>query len=414
MPFIPKIEEWLEGSTRHLSNGVTLWASSQKTAEDFGVAVGVKASVVDDPLDCPGLAHCFEHIPFRGAGKFDSNLAMSDPLEEYAGDCGASSYIDSTIFDISAAEIVLEHALDVICAMVISPHCSGIELEREAILREYCRNHNDPSKRAVDNLLEMMFPNSGWGRKILGSMESISSMTAEHLRSFHRQWYIGSNMFATVVGPYPPEKMLDLLEARLGSVPAGCSKDRCDFPEPQRGCYGSVWEFSEAAALMGIIVPATDERLYVLQMLDGMLDDGYSAPLNQQLRESNAYFYSYDFGWQPLAEYFLVWSNALISPQRTQEFWEDFWRIVATPEHLTPRRLEWVRHRREAMLKQARLDSNTVAVSAVKHLMQWEKVTPRNEQLARLLQVSLDDVHAFQKQFIQPQCALQLTIQPQT
>lgn len=56
---------------------------------------------------------------------------------------------------------------------------------------------------------------------VLGTSQSISSITPEDLRAFYRAYVTGSNLIVTVVSGLPPEQVVDMVESALAGLPAG-------------------------------------------------------------------------------------------------------------------------------------------------------------------------------------------------
>jgi zinc protease len=56
---------------------------------------------------------------------------------------------------------------------------------------------------------------------VLGTSESISSISGEDLRDFYRSYITGTNLIVTVVSGLPPEEAIDMVKAEFARLPAG-------------------------------------------------------------------------------------------------------------------------------------------------------------------------------------------------
>lgn len=392
MPVYESLEEWFDGSTRVLDNGITVWAKGSPQAKQYAVYVGMRAGSVEDPLDRPGCAHCFEHIPFRGAGRYDTGLAMGAQLEEWAGHWNASTTFDRTIFEVTSNPQTRDHALDVIYAMVAEPHFSGVETERINILREYHTRQSYPETRAYDELSARAFGNRRWNHPIIGIPDSIMTMNADHLEQFYRAWYQPNHMIVAIVGPEETTALLDLVEQYFGRMisTAGTLSEFDSDPQPCTGTMQIEWERPEGLVWVRGFYPATLPNMIHVNMLNEMLGSGLSSPIFQELREREAFFYgsgsdlSICRGGIGSATFW-----AQIDPQRIDEFWPKFWRVVSRP---APDRLEWVRHHYFGNASRQPFQAADIASAALGALFDFGNVTPRNDVLGMVLKTSHEDI----------------------
>src|SRR5512141_678154 len=88
-----------------LSNGINIWLQKPPImVSGNGVLAAVLAGVgaQADPPDEPGIAHFFEHIPFRGTETKPSNLEIMKPLVNVGGKIGARTDLLLTDFQVQA------------------------------------------------------------------------------------------------------------------------------------------------------------------------------------------------------------------------------------------------------------------------------------------------------------------------
>lgn len=414
---IPLLEEWYDGMERVLNNGMRLWAKSDERATTFAIRVCVLAGSFEDPPDRPGCAHCFEHIPFRGAGRFTSKLALADPLEERDGSLNAHTWYDKTQFEIQSDPATRQHALDVLAAMLLEPHYSGVEAERETIFREYRLRRSQPPLRAFDQTMAMLFKNQAWQHMVIGTEESIKTMTADHLRSFHQHWYSPGNMLSTIVGPDPEDKLLDLLEERFSGIPPSGQSAHCGYepvqPPIRQEAVTRPWELGDALVVCATVFPLTHEMDATADVLRTMLAPGMSSPILRRLREEASYFYTFDLKTMRWRGFGMLAFMTQIAPQRVEQFWEDFWQIPRGDSELTARRLAWARNRICADRCHEMFRSARVADAALSDLRAFGSVQSRNADLSDLLGVSLDQILHFCADYYSPGRCLQVSFVPE-
>lgn len=411
MQSVPKLEEWYDGELRVLENGLTVWAKGYATAKEYAVVVNVAAGSVEDPLDQLGCAHCFEHIPFRGAGRFSSKCALVDPIEEWDGAVYAVTSPDLTQFGVTTDPVVLSHSLEAIAAMVQQPHFTGVEAERDTILQEYFSRRVHIEQRASDDLLPLIFRQPNLGHSVIGTPANIQAMTADHLQAFHRNYYTADRMLVTIVGPDDTQKLLDKVSIAFAAVPAGTSRPY-QAPSVQLPalCYGphhQTWDLPATLIGCAIFFPLDPRLLNQATLLVTMLAEGLSAPLFQRLREKQSYCYSFYLSSTNWRGFSSIDFAAQISLPRLAAFWQDFWSVVSTEEGLNQRRLDWAKNSLIATRQHGHFSPTNVARAAGYELLAYGRVFGRNEEITDTLQVSLSDLQSFRDAYLTPQTCIQ-------
>ena len=417
MSTIPHVEEWYEGTMRIFPNGITAWASRKKEAKMYGTAITVRAGAAEDPADFPGCAHCFEHIPLRGAGRFPNKLSIFDPLEEYAGMLNAGTGSDHTRFYARTDHTTLDHTLDVLTAMVTDPLYNELNIEREAIAQEYRDLLASPPGRANVEKGSLFFRDPKWQHYAGMLPSNIHVVTVERLRSFHQEWYRPERMIVTIAGPSDEQKMLDVWEQRLGSIPSTNSipvpPTSPYAPSVSKGVQTVTWDSTSVVMSCTTAFPATPQIYLLLDVLELLLDEGLSSPIFQELREKKGYFYSSGFGSGLLRGFGILDFVCQTSIEKADRFWEDFWTTAFSPSQLTERRLAWAKNNLLASARHRHYNPLVIAKGAANELLDFGQVFLRNDLLQRRMDVSLDQLRRFLEEYFSPGKCLQLTFRPE-
>ena len=407
MPHRPVVEEWCDGVTRVLPNGITLWAKGWPSAKTTAIVVAVAVGAVEDPLHGSGRAHGFEHIPWRGAGPFPSKLALIDAVEEHGGDWNAHTSMDMTTYWLNVDPTMVDHALDVLHAVVSAPHFEGVEAERATILREYWMYRLTPSKRISLEFPALFHTDPYRARAVIGTEESIATMSPEDLKHFHIQWYSPGKMAVTIAGPGNPENLLDRLQARFGHLPSreetSLSAPPPSLPVTRTGHQKCPWDLNATVIVCECAFPPEDE--WAAYVLSRMLGSGSSSPIFQRLREEHSYFYAYAMGTDEHRGFRTIGFGAEVAGSRADACSEDFWGLVTPTGGLTPRRWEWIQKCIAAEFAHAPFMPRPLVVTAAESIVTHGRVLLRNERATRLAETSLDDVLAFaEKHFSRDRC----------
>jgi predicted Zn-dependent peptidase len=127
---------------------------------------------------------------FKGAGG-RSAREISEAIEDVGGDLNAATDRDSTSF---TASVMAEHvplAVELISDMILRPHFSAAELEREkdVVLQELGEARDTPNDIIFDDLQSAAFADQPLGRSVLGERRAIEQSSWKTSTSGARSQY---------------------------------------------------------------------------------------------------------------------------------------------------------------------------------------------------------------------------------
>jgi zinc protease len=166
-----------------------------------------------------------------------------------------------------------------------------LESAKKAILDVQTRRAEASSSRALDAMNRLLAPGSPLAHPVLGTPESIASITLDDLRAFHHQYVTGRHLIVTGVSPVEPGVVLEAVRAALKELPAGNEPRQVpkvpltpSTPPSQRS--KNLREQISIAMAYVFDAPAGDES--ALAVAGAMLSDA----LEFQLREKRGLAYS--------------------------------------------------------------------------------------------------------------------------
>lgn len=409
---IPIVEEWFDGETITLPNGSVAWACSIPNARTTCIAGLVRVGADHDPSGREGCAHFFEHLPFRGSGEFSSRTKLCELIERHNGIANAYTGRNRTLFYIDTDPTLAIDATNRLLSMIFEPLFLDIETERQTILSEERQGRCAIiSRRAYNELLAHWHPDAPL-IPIVGTAESIATISVDDLRAFWEHWYQPQNMVFAIVGPQSRSELIDLLVPKLEIQPRG--QDFAPAPIAPRPCVGpreTTWEFPAVWALIGHEHEWSQDLALVIDTHGSMLGTGTSSPLFGGLREERGYCYSYNYtssrwyGGQQMI------FSAQISADRASDFWPDYWNICSE-KSLSQERLAWCKDYLLASMRHEFPDAGSVARDALQKIFETGYVQTRNDYLHRGLNVMIDGVHEYHRQYRSKEKAFELLITP--
>jgi predicted Zn-dependent peptidase len=180
-----------------------------------------------------------------------------------------------------------------------------LELERQVILEELAMNDDDPSDVAHEQFAAAVFGQHPLARPIGGTPATIRAVPRDAVVEHYRQHYQPQTLVVTAAGSIDHEALVAQVEAAL--VDGGWTLDPAARPAARRaqptrppaglptgGMQVSVRRATEQANVLvgGTGLTATDERRFVLSVLNAALGGGMSSRLFQEVREKRGLAYS--------------------------------------------------------------------------------------------------------------------------
>jgi len=262
-------------------------------------------SADDEGVGAPGLYHWFEHLPFRGTVKYPGGYkATKGYISGYGGHIGAYTSMHATTYHTHVPTGIWREALSTITDLMAEPLLSdeAVQAERDIIFQEIVRKKAALKSFAAYGLPEIVWPRHPFGHPVLGSEETLSSMTPDILRKAQDANYDRSRCALVVSGNIDESELLlelkvlaPLIRAR-GLSPRYMAASHGQLPAWQKGVVTRVdAKFASSMVLMLFPIPQGESLqqkfkrgMAVHMFAFGSLD----APMQRILREERRLVYS--------------------------------------------------------------------------------------------------------------------------
>ncbi|BCJ86576.1 EF-P 5-aminopentanol modification-associated protein YfmH [Effusibacillus dendaii] len=155
-----------------------------------------------------GIAHFLEHKMFE-----EEEGDVFNDFAKFGASANAFTSFDITTYLFSATDH-LDENLEILLDFVQRPYLTdeNVEKEKGIIGQEIQMYDDNPDWRSYFGVLQGLFKNHPIRIDIAGTIESISKITKETLMDCYKTFYHPSNMLLFVVGPYNPEKTIELIK----------------------------------------------------------------------------------------------------------------------------------------------------------------------------------------------------------
>jgi predicted Zn-dependent peptidase len=271
----------------------------------FGIWAGVGSR--DEDLAYAGATHYLEHLLFKGTSR-RSALDISAAIDAVGGELNAFTAKEYTCYYARVLDADLPLAIDVLTDMVtgslIEP--KDVDAERGVILDEIAMNDDDPSDTVHEAFSAQLFGDTPMGRPILGTVQSINSITRDQIAGHYAARYKPENLVVAVAGSLDHAEVVELTRSAFGPALTGAADPlppRLCQPGPEPAGTG-VRLVSRGIEQANLVLGCgglsrTDDRRFALGVLNAALGGGMSSRLFQEVREKRGLAYSvYSFSSQ--------------------------------------------------------------------------------------------------------------------
>ncbi|PLY01346.1 MAG: insulinase family protein [Desulfuromonas sp.] len=203
---VPAIEQ-----TR-LSNGIRVYLLEDQELPLVEVTAMIGAGSISDPVELDGRGELFAGLLQDGGAGERGPKELEDYLEGLAIDFGVATDTYMTTIDLSLPKEDVAAGLRILDDVLRRPRFDAkrLELLRRQMLENIRRRDDNPGSIASRVLNETIYADHPFGRT--STVESVSAITRDDLRTFHRRHFTPDNLWLAISGDFDRESMLAELE----------------------------------------------------------------------------------------------------------------------------------------------------------------------------------------------------------
>lgn len=258
--------------------------------------IAVNAGSRDESADKFGIAHFVEHTIFKGTKRRKSGH-INNRMERVGGELNAYTAKEETMVYSIFPSMHYERAIELLGDLILNsifPH-NELEKEREVVLDEIDSYRDMPSEAIYDDYEDLIFLGNGLGHNILGTDETLKSMTSEDCRRFLDYLYVPSNMVFFSLGNIDFARLCRYVERHFGGMNHVENRIPRVIPEIKLPAQKHISiDAHQSHTIYGVpTFGMYDDRKYALALLNNILaGPGMNSLLNVALREKRGYVYT--------------------------------------------------------------------------------------------------------------------------
>jgi predicted Zn-dependent peptidase len=286
-----------------LPGGLRVVTEAMPGVRSASVGVWVPVGSRDETPALAGSSHFLEHLLFKGTTS-RSALDIASEMDAVGGEFNAFTEKEHTCFYATVLDRDLPLAIDIIGDVVLNATITAqdVDVERGVVLEEISMRDDDPSDLVHDEFATALFGDVPLGRPILGTEDSIRTLSRRQINGYYRRRYTTDSMVISVAGTPSHAEVVRLvrrafagrLDESLGPRPPRPSVDGAtDSGRPAQRVVVRSDETEQANLVLGCRgLSRHDRRRYAVGVLSSALGGGMSSRLFQRVREERGLAYS--------------------------------------------------------------------------------------------------------------------------
>jgi predicted Zn-dependent peptidase len=222
-----------------LDNGLQVIAELNDRAHSVAAGFFVKAGSRDESSELAGVSHFLEHMTFKGTPRRDA-LTVNRDFDRVGAKHNAQTSEEDTFYHVTCLPEYLPPAFDVL-SDILRPTLQGDDFvtEKQVIIEEIRMYLDNPMSVAYEAAKTAHFGGHPLGNSILGTVDSITALTAEQMRAYFAGRYSPANIVLGFAGKAEWEPLVELAQVHCGAW-QGIPASRLALPARGTGAFQTI------------------------------------------------------------------------------------------------------------------------------------------------------------------------------
>jgi predicted Zn-dependent peptidase len=207
----------LEFREHRLPNGLQVIAEVNPEAHSTAVGFFVETGARDESDDVAGVSHFLEHMVFKGTPSRSAD-DVNREFDEMGAHYNAFTSEECTVY---YAAVLPEHQTPAVALLadIIRPSLreEDFNTEKKVIIEEIRMYEDSPPFGADEKCKAAHFGKHPLARSVLGTVESITDLSVDAMRSYFRQRYSPGNMVLVGAGKIDFDQFVRTAEQACGA-----------------------------------------------------------------------------------------------------------------------------------------------------------------------------------------------------
>lgn len=282
-----------------LENGLTVIVKPERGSGLVAIVAAVRVGAAQESFQIAGIGNFVAQLLLAGT-RLSSAEEVAAIADEVGGNIGVQWHPDFTEIRAVTTSAMFNRAMNLIGEALTEANFESkwAEQVRADLLRRVKEQESNPFEKAYDELRTLLYQDSGYKRRAIGSERTIRLATPEDLMKFYRTYYVPNNIVISIVGDVSVEQAIDRAEKAFAGVPPGRLPVNRGIPDEtlERSTYrASEVDLRVAYLMIGWLSPAVTSPDYAaVTVAANALGAGKGSMMFRELRQKRGM--GYDLG----------------------------------------------------------------------------------------------------------------------
>ncbi len=282
-----------------LSSGTVVLIKEVKALPSVYLHLVIEAGSLLDPKGKEGLAAFTAEGLLTGTRRRTA-MQISEEIEFTGGALVTRAGRDYTAITLNVLRKALPTGLEILADVLTGPAFRPKEMakKKEEFKARIRKEEEDPGLLAHKTFLAELFHKRFYGRPLLGTAKSVSSLTKMDLRRFYQNQVCRSKVICAAVGQTTEKEFMSLWEKYLGSWPEAAIEAPIRIPPESKVKNGCVKRIDRDLTQANIVlghrgIPRIHPDYYAVLVMNYILGGGgFRSRLMNNIREEKGLAYS--------------------------------------------------------------------------------------------------------------------------
>ncbi|WP_073148639.1 M16 family metallopeptidase [Paramaledivibacter caminithermalis] len=278
-----------------LNNGIKVITRKLSHVRSVSIGIWVRTGSVSENIYNNGISHFIEHMLFKGTFDRTAKEIASD-MDSIGGQINAFTSKEYTCYYSKVLDSHMDIAIDILSDMILNSKFDENDIikEKSVIYEEISMYEDSPEDLVYDSLSKVIFNGHSLGLPILGTQDSIESLSKQDLVNYMKTNYNRDSIAIAVAGSFDESNLIKELNRKFGWY-AFESSDERNIEKPifhSNYIYRSK-DIEQIHLCIGFNGVANDgDIIYPLYILNNIFGGSMSSRLFQIIREEHGLAYS--------------------------------------------------------------------------------------------------------------------------
>jgi predicted Zn-dependent peptidase len=206
----------MEFRQHQLDNGLSILAECNSQAYTSAFGFFVRTGSRDETPKIGGVSHFLEHMVFKGTPN-RSAAQVNLELDEMGSASNARTSEESTIYHSKVLPEFQTQMVELLSDILRpSLRTEDFETEKKVIIEEIRMYEDQPPYGGYERIMSEYFGDHPLGQSVLGTVETVSALTAEDMMSYFKEQYSPTNICLAAAGKIDFDQLVDDVQRACG------------------------------------------------------------------------------------------------------------------------------------------------------------------------------------------------------